>query len=55
MQDLILVLCTLLIFVAIMGGSTRIASAVGGFQITITPLRDAKKSNGDVTEVEQHG
>ena len=55
MHDLILVVCTLLLFVAIMGGCTRIASAIGGFSVTITPLRDAKKSDGDVAEVEQHG
>jgi hypothetical protein len=55
MHDLILVVCTLLLFVAIMGGCTRIASAIGGFSITITPLRDTKKSDGNVTEAEQHG
>ena len=52
MHDLILVVCTLLLFVAIMGGCTRIALAIGGFSITISQIKDAEVK--DMAEV-KHG
>jgi hypothetical protein len=53
-HDVILVLCSLLIYAGLMWSSTRIAAAIHGFQITITAIPD-KKSVDIPAEVKQHG
>ena len=55
MHDLVLVFCSLLIYVGIMWGCTRIATAIGGFSITITPIKEAGKSVEEPVEVVTHG
>lgn len=53
MHDLILVLCSLLIYVAIIGGCSRIANSVSGFSVTITPIKEKKTES--IVEAQQHG
>ena len=48
MHDLILVICSLLIAVAIYGGCSRIAEVIGSFTINI--IKDEEKER-----TEQHG
>lgn len=55
-HDVVLILCSFLIYAGLMWSSTRIAQAIGGFSITISPIQEAKDKTVDelVTEV-KHG
>ena len=55
MHDLVLILCSLFIYAGTMWGCTRIATAIGQFSITITPIREKSVEDMPTPEVKIHG
>ena len=55
-HDVVLILCSFLLYAGMMWSSTRIANAIGGFSITISPIANAQEKAIDelVTEI-KHG
>lgn len=52
-HDMVLILCSLLIYAGLMWASTRIAAAIGQFTIVISPV--SERSAEELAEVKQHG
>ena len=52
-HDVVLILCSFLLYAGMMWSSMRIANAIGGFSITISPIANAQEKAIDelVTEV----
>ena len=52
-HDIVLILCSFLIYAGLMWASTRIAHAIGKFTIVISPIHEREVDK--IMEAEQHG